>query len=64
MKDLFFYNDCPGPAVTIGDFSSGLSAEVLRRKQQSRSQAGMDVARELGDSMIALGDEHILQLCS
>lgn len=37
MNDLFFYDDCPRPAVPIGDFNSGLSAEVLRRRKQTRS---------------------------
>lgn len=44
MKDLFFYDDCPGPKVTTGDFSSGLSAEVLRHNKLSRSEAGMEAA--------------------
>lgn len=64
MNYLFFYDDCPRPAVTIGDFSSGLSAEVLRRRKQTRSEACMDAARELGDRMIGKGDTHTLQLCS
>lgn len=64
MNDLFFYDDCPGPKVTIGDFSSGLSAEVLRRNGQSRSEPEMDAARSLGDFLRGEGNPHILQLCS
>lgn len=35
MNDLFFHDNCPGPSITVGDFSSGLSAEVLRQTKQS-----------------------------
>ena len=51
MKDLFFHDDCPNPKVTIGDFSSGLSAEVLRRNKLSRSEAGIEAVKSLEESL-------------
>lgn len=64
INDLFFYDDCPGPKVTVGDFNVGLTAEALRRQNQSRSEAWMEIARDLDDQLIAQGDVHKLQLCS
>ncbi len=60
----FFYDNCPGPKVIVGDFSARLTAETLRRHNQSRLEAGMELARDLGDRLIAQGDLHTLQLCS
>lgn len=64
MNDLFFYDNCPGPSVTVGDFSSGLSAEALRRTKQSRAEAQMQAAQVLADQIQAEGSSHVLQLCS
>lgn len=35
MDDLSFYDTYPGPSVTVGDFSLGLSAEVPKRTKRS-----------------------------
>ena len=48
----------------MGDFSAGLTAEALRRHNKSRSEAGMEMARDLGDRLITQEDVHTLQLCS
>ena len=32
MKDLFFYDNCQGPAVLLGDFAAGLTAVMVRKK--------------------------------
>ena len=63
MNDLFFYDNCSGPSVTVGEFSSGLSADVLRQTKQSRTEAGMQAAQVLADHIQAEGSSHVLQLC-
>ena len=64
LQDLYFYDDCPGPAVIIGDFSAGLSSAMLQRQKTSRSDAGMDIATELEQTLDSVGSEVKLQLCS
>lgn len=59
-----FFDDCPRPKVTVGDFNAGLTAEALRRQNKSRSEAGMEMAQDLGNQLIVQGDVHTLQLCS
>ena len=73
MKDLFFYDNCRGPAVLLGDFAAGLTAAMMRKRVNVLSmsedlrgtvaQAGMDMAWELSSQMDELGSDCILQLC-
>lgn len=64
MNDLFFYDDCPGPKVTIVDSSPGLPVKGFRRDRQSRSEAGIEAARSLGEFLREEENPHTLQLCS
>ena len=74
MKDLFFYDNCRGPAVVLGDFAAGLTAAMTKKRVNLHSmsedlrgtvaQAGMDVAWELSSQMDELGSDCTLQLCS
>ena len=57
MKDLFFYDDCSGPAVLLGDFAAGLTAAMIKKRTNMMTisddqvstiaQVGMDVAWQL-----------------
>lgn len=33
MRDLFFYDNCPEPAVLLGDFAAGLIASMTKKRQ-------------------------------
>lgn len=63
-KELFFWDDCPGPAVMLGGFSLGLSAAMVRKAGISVVEAGMSQAYELVNHLDALGSDCTLQLCS
>ena len=63
-KELFFWDDCPGLAVMLKDFSLGLSAAMARNASISRVEAGMNQAYELVNHLDALGSNFIVQLCS
>ena len=63
-KELFFWDDCPGPAVMLGDFSLGLSAAMVRKAGISVVEAGMSQAYELVNHLDALGSDCTVQLCS
>lgn len=64
LKDMFFFDDCPGPAVMLGDFSAGLSQAMLKTIQKSRSEAGMSIAWKLSHELDHVGINCTLQLCS
>lgn len=63
-KELFFWDNCPGPAVMLGDFSLGLLAAMVRSVGISIVEAGMNQAYELVNYLDALESDCILQLCS
>lgn len=54
--------DARAPQVIAGDFSAGLTAAMLRKRGMSRSEAGMELAQELGLQIKERGTT--LQLCS
>lgn len=62
LKELFFYDRCLGPQVIVGKFSMGLTAVMLQKHEMSRSEAGMELAQELGLQIKESGTT--LQLCS
>ena len=66
LKELFFYDDCPGPAVILGDFSLGLGAAMKQVAKNNTSIAfqEMQVAWELQHQLDAEGTLVALQLCS
>ena len=66
MRTLFFYDDCPGPRVVMGDFAAGLTATFLKEQQLTLSEAGMAVCFELSAEaeLDECGSEVTLQLCS
>ena len=63
-KELFFWDDCPGPPVMLGDFSLGLSAAMSKNAGISIAEADMNQAYELVNHLDALGSDCTLQLCS
>lgn len=63
-KELFFWDDCPGPAVMLGDFSLGLSAAMIKKAGISMMEAGMDQVYEMVNHLDALETDCTLQLCS
>lgn len=40
LEDLFFFDDCPGPAVMLGDFSVGLSQAMLKQCSRPDQKRG------------------------
>ena len=74
MKDLFFYDDCRGPGVLLGDFAAGLTAAMVKKRTNlltvsedqlgTIAQAGMEVAWQLSSQMDELGSDCFLQLCN
>lgn len=62
-KELFFWDDCPGPVVMLDDFSLGLSAAMVRKAGISVVEAGINQAYELVNHLDALGSDCTLQLC-
>ena len=56
-KELFFWEDCPGPSVMLGDFSLGLTAAMARNASISIVEAGMNQAYELVNHLHALGSD-------
>ena len=74
MKDLFFYDNCRGPAVMLGDFAAGLTAAMIKKRTNlltlnddqlgTIAQAGMDVAWRLSSQLDELGSDCFLQLCN
>lgn len=66
LKELFFYDDCPGPAVILGDFSLGLGAAMkqVAKNHTSIAEQEMRVAWELQHQLDAEGTLVALQLCS
>ncbi len=74
MKDLFFYDDCRGPAVILGDFAAGLTAAMVKKKMNlltlsedhlgTIAEAGMQVAWRLSHQLDDLGSDCFLQLCN
>ena len=63
-KELFFWDNCPGPAVMLGDFSLGLSAAMIKKAGISMVEAGMNQAYEMVNHLNALESGCTLQLCS
>ena len=67
MKDLFFYDNCRGPAVLLGDFAPGLTAAMIKKRTPDElgtmAEVGMEVAWQLSSQMDELGTECSLQLC-
>ena len=63
-KELFFWDDWPGPAVMLGDFSLGLSAIMVRKAGISVVEAGMSQPYQLVNYLDALVSDYTLQLCS
>ena len=63
-KELFFWDDCPGPAVMLGDFSLCLSAAMVRKAGISVVEAGINQAYELVNHLDALESDCTLKLCS
>ncbi len=53
IKDLFFYDNCRGPAVLLDDFAAGLIAAIIKKRTNlltismdqldTIAQAGMDM---------------------
>lgn len=74
MMDLFFYDDCSGPAVFLGNFAAGLTAAMIKKRTNvmtisddqvsTIAQVGMDVAWQMTPQMDELGTECFLQLCN
>ena len=56
-------DDCPKPAVILGDFSLGLSAAMVRKAGISVVEAGINQAYELVNYLNAFGSDYTLQLC-
>ena len=63
-KELFFWDDCPRPAVMLGDFSLGLPATMVRKAGISVVEAGISQVYELVNYLDALKSDCTLQLCS
>ena len=63
-KELFFWDDCPGPAVMLGDFSLGLSAAMIKKAGVSMVETGMNQAYEMVNHLDALESDCALQWCS
>ncbi len=63
-KELFFWDNCPGPSVILRDFLIGLSAAMARNAGISIVEAGMNQGYELVNHLDALGSDCTLQLCS
>ena len=74
MKDLFFYKDCSGPAVLLGDFAAALTAAIIRKmvnvitisddQVSTIAYVGMDVAWQLTSQMDEMGTQCFLRLCN
>ncbi len=74
MKDLFFYDNCRGPAVLLGDFAAGLTAAMIKKRTNlltmsvdqlgTIAEAGMEVAWQLSSQMDDLDSHCFLQLCN
>lgn len=62
-KELFFWDNCPGSAIILGDFSLGLSAAMVRNAGISIVEAGMNQAYELISHLDVLESDYTLQLC-
>lgn len=63
-KEFFFWDDCPGPAVMLGDFLLGLSVAIVKKAGISVVRAGMNQVYELVNHLDALESDCTLQLCS
>ena len=63
VQDLIFYDNCPGPAVMIGDFSAGLSSAMVHKQDMTMSEAGMEVAWRMEQELDSVGSKVKLQLC-
>ncbi len=53
-KELFFWDDCPGPSVMLGDFSLGRSAAIAKNAGISIVEVGMNQAYESVNHLDAL----------
>ena len=62
MRELFFYDSCPGPAVILGDFAAGLTAAIAIRQRLNISRVGIEVAYELTARLDKAGSSLFLQL--
>ena len=64
MKDLFFYGECPGPRVLMGDFAAGLTSAFTKNQTLTNQEEAMQVAYELDFELDTAGRECLLQLCN
>ena len=69
MKELIFYDDCPGPGVILGDFAAGLTVAMQRKAKapaidlDAALTIAREVAKNLNQSTMKAGEERcILQL--
>lgn len=61
-KEFSFWDDCPGPAVILGDFSLGSSLAMVRKAGISVVEARMNHVYELVNHLDALGSDCTLLL--
>lgn len=63
LKELLFFDKCPGPSVMLRDFSAGLIQAMLKTMQQTRLEAGMEMTLRLENEVDDLETDCTLQLC-
>lgn len=65
LKDLIFYDKCPGPGVILGDFAAGLAAAMLKKSSQTLDRdLASNVAWEVAQAMDTVQANCVLQLCT
>lgn len=63
-NEIFFWDNCPGPEVMLGDFSLGLSAALAKTTQTTMAEAGMEQVSQLVNQVDSIGTNCTLQFCS
>lgn len=65
MKELMFYDDCPGPYVLIGDFSTGLGAAMMKAVTKKENPGGKaEFPWKMAQAMDHSNTDCTLQLCT